>query len=146
MGSRYKTHHRKTAERIMKKIFWVLIILWLPMYSVFAAEDYYHFDTPQQQQSFERLTNELRCLVCQNQNLAESNAALAVDLRKQIYAQVLQGQSTQQVIDYLVARYGNFILYKPPLNMATVGLWFGPVLLLLVGISYLLFYLRKYKK
>jgi len=110
---------------------------------LFAAADYYTFDSPEQQQRFTTLTSELRCLVCQNQNLAESNAPLANDLRTQIYQKVLTGQSDKQIIDYLVARYGNFVLYRPPLNFSTFGLWFGPFILLLVGIAYLIYYLKR---
>jgi cytochrome c-type biogenesis protein CcmH len=130
----------------MKKLFLLLIILMTAMLPAFAAEEYYHFESVKAQQNFDHLTTELRCLVCQNQNLAESNAPLANDLRKQIYDQINRGQSNQQIIDYLVSRYGDFILYKPPVNAATLGLWFGPLLLLIAGISYLLFYLHKNKK
>jgi cytochrome c-type biogenesis protein CcmH len=130
----------------MKKLFLLLIILMTPMLPSFAAEEYYHFESLQAQKNFNQLTTELRCLVCQNQNLAESNAPLANDLRKQIYDQINHGQSNQQIIDYLVSRYGDFILYKPPVNAATLGLWFAPLLLLIAGISYLLFYLHKNKK
>jgi cytochrome c-type biogenesis protein CcmH len=130
----------------MKKLWLLMIVLILPILPTLAAEEYYHFDKPQEQRSFDQLTNELRCLVCQNQNLAESNAPLANDLRKQIYVQIKQGQTQQQIRDYLVTRYGDFILYKPPLNAATFGLWFGPLLLLIIGLSYLIFYLHKNKK
>ena len=79
------------------------------------------------------LSNELRCLVCQNQTLAESNAPLAVDLRNQIREQLQAGKSEQDVRDFMVARYGDFVLYKPPLKATTIALWAGPFLLLLVG-------------
>jgi cytochrome c-type biogenesis protein CcmH len=130
----------------MKKLALLLAMLMIPALQLFAAEEYYHFETPTEQHNFDQLTTELRCLVCQNQNLAESNAPLANDLRKQIYDQIKQGQSKQKIIDYLVSRYGDFILYRPPLNAVTVGLWFGPLLLLIAGLSYLLFYLHKNKK
>jgi cytochrome c-type biogenesis protein CcmH len=130
----------------MKKLALLLAMLMIPALQLFAAEEYYHFETPTEQHNFDQLTTELRCLVCQNQNLAESNAPLANDLRKQIYDQIKQGQSKQQIVDYLVSRYGDFILYRPPLNAVTVGLWFGPLLLLIAGLSYLLFYLHKNKK
>ena len=112
----------------------------------FATQDFYTFSSPAQQERFEALTSNLRCLVCQNQNLAESNAPLAVDLRNQIYQKVQQDQSNQQILDYLVARYGDFILYKPPLNGLTLGLWFGPFLILIAGLAYLLYYLKKSKR
>ena len=79
------------------------------------------------------LAQELRCLVCQNQTLADSNAPLAVDLRNQIREQLAAGKSERDVKDYMVARYGDFVLYRPPLNAATALLWAGPFLLLVAG-------------
>jgi len=79
------------------------------------------------------LAHELRCLVCQNQTLAESNAPLAVDLRNQIREQLAQGASERDVIDFMVARYGDFVLYRPPLKATTLALWIGPFVLLLGG-------------
>ena len=127
----------------MKKLFIISFFLFCLISNTQAAQDFYHFDQPSQQQRFDSLTTELRCLVCQNQNLAESNAALATDLRGQIYQQILKGQSNKQIIDYLVSRYGDFILYRPPVNVATLGLWFGPLLLLIVGLGYLFYYLKR---
>jgi cytochrome c-type biogenesis protein CcmH len=80
------------------------------------------------------LAHELRCLVCQNQTIADSNAPLAVDLRNQIREQLTQGASEQDVIGFMVARYGDFVLYRPPLKATTVALWAGPFLLLALGI------------
>ena len=79
------------------------------------------------------LAHELRCLVCQNQTLADSNAPLAVDLRNQIREQLAAGKSEQSVMDFMVARYGDFVLYRPPLNAATVMLWLGPFAFLAFG-------------
>ncbi len=79
------------------------------------------------------LAHELRCLVCQNQTLADSNAPLAVDLRNQIREQLQGGASERDVIDYMVARYGDFVLYRPPLKATTLALWIGPFLLLFLG-------------
>ena len=89
-----------------------------------------------------KLAEELRCLVCQNQTIAESNAELAQDLRRQINEQIAQGRSDSQIVDYMVNRYGDFVLYRPPMKPTTVFLWFGPVLLLLAGMGFLVFYLR----
>jgi cytochrome c-type biogenesis protein CcmH len=80
-----------------------------------------------------RITSELRCLVCQNQTIADSNAALAVDLRREARELLRQGKSDADVIDYMTARYGDFVLYRPPLKATTVLLWFGPFLLLALG-------------
>ena len=79
------------------------------------------------------LAHELRCLVCQNQTLADSNAPLAVDLRNQIREQLQGGASEQDVIDFMVARYGDFVLYRPPFKATTLALWIGPFVLLLAG-------------
>ncbi|MCX7891714.1 MAG: cytochrome c-type biogenesis protein CcmH [Burkholderiales bacterium] len=81
------------------------------------------------------LGNELRCLVCQNQSIEESNAELAVDLRRQIREQIAQGKSDREIIDYMVARYGDFVLYRPPFKATTALLWIGPFLLLAVGLA-----------
>ncbi|MDA8109669.1 MAG: cytochrome c-type biogenesis protein CcmH [Betaproteobacteria bacterium] len=84
------------------------------------------------------LASQLRCLVCQNESLAASNADLAADLREEIREMMRQGKSDKQIVAFLVARYGDFVLYKPPLMASTVLLWFGPLLLLLAG-GYALF-------
>ena len=89
------------------------------------------------------LERELRCLVCQNQTLAESNAPLAVDLRNQVRAQLAQGKSDREVVDWLVARYGDFVLYRPPLKGSTVLLWAGPFIFLLGGFYALFRFLRR---
>lgn len=89
------------------------------------------------------LTTVLRCLVCQNQTLADSNAELAVDLRNQVRAQVKAGRSDEEIIEYLVARYGDFVLYRPPVKTTTVLLWAGPFVLLLAGLAGLLVTLRR---
>jgi cytochrome c-type biogenesis protein CcmH len=84
------------------------------------------------------LAEELRCLVCQNQTLAESNAPLAEDLRNQLREKMREGKSDREVVDFLVERYGDFVLYRPPLKATTILLWFGPLLLLAVGFAVLL--------
>jgi len=89
------------------------------------------------------LSSELRCLVCQNQTLADSNAPLAVDLRSQVREQLRSGKSERDVIDFLVARYGDFVLYRPPLQANTVLLWLGPFILLALGLALLVWRLRR---
>jgi cytochrome c-type biogenesis protein CcmH len=81
------------------------------------------------------LAEELRCLVCQNQTIADSNAPLAVDLRNQIRTQIGQGKTDDQIRDYMVERYGDFVLYKPPFHAGTALLWMGPPLLVVVGLA-----------
>ena len=89
------------------------------------------------------LSHKLRCLVCQNQSIAESNAPLAVDLRNQVREQLAAGKDKDDVIDYLVERYGDFVLYEPPFNAATGLLWVGPFALLLGGAGWLAWRLRR---
>jgi cytochrome c-type biogenesis protein CcmH len=84
-----------------------------------------------------RLSEQLRCLVCQNQTIAESNADLAVDLRRQVNEQIAAGRSDDEIVKYMTDRYGDFVLYKPPLKATTLLLWGGPALLLLVGLAVL---------
>jgi cytochrome c-type biogenesis protein CcmH len=79
------------------------------------------------------LANELRCLVCQNQSIAESNAELAVDLRRQIREQIAAGRTDAEIVDFMVSRYGDFVLYRPPFKATTVLLWAGPLLLVVAG-------------
>ncbi|HUX25696.1 MAG TPA: cytochrome c-type biogenesis protein [Burkholderiales bacterium] len=93
---------------------------------------------PVLEQRLMTLAADLRCLVCQNQSLAESNAELAVDLRGEMREQMRHGASDQDVIDYLVERYGDFVLYRPPLKASTLLLWFGPAMLLLLGLGLLI--------
>lgn len=91
----------------------------------------------------QRLATELRCLVCQNQTLADSHAPLALDLRRQVRELLARGQSEQQVVEYLSARYGDFVRYRPGVNASTALLWFGPGLMLAGGLGSLLFVLRR---
>ena len=84
------------------------------------------------------LAEELRCLVCQNQTLADSNAPLAEDLRNQVREKMRAGKSDREVVDFLVERYGDFVLYRPPLKATTILLWFGPLLLLAAGFAVML--------
>jgi cytochrome c-type biogenesis protein CcmH len=89
------------------------------------------------------LSETLRCLVCQNQTIADSHADLAIDLRNQVREKMVGGWSDQQVLDYMVQRYGDFVLYKPPVKGTTWVLWFGPFLLFFVGLGFLLFKLKQ---
>jgi cytochrome c-type biogenesis protein CcmH len=94
---------------------------------VFAQEN------PELDRRVADLAHELRCLVCQNQTIADSNAPLAVDLRKEIRSQLAAGKSERDVIDFMVARYGDFVLYRPPFKATTLALWLGPFVLLALG-------------
>jgi cytochrome c-type biogenesis protein CcmH len=90
-----------------------------------------------------RLTSELRCLVCQNQTIADSHAGLAVDLRNQVREMLQRGDSEQEILDFMTARYGDFVLYRPPLKSTTILLWLGPVAMVIGGLALLIFVLRR---
>lgn len=108
-----------------------------------AAISVYDFPDAQQEHRFKHLINELRCLVCQNQSLAESNAGLAQDLRQEVYEMVSSGKNDDQILKFLVDRYGDFVLYRPPVEATTYLLWFGPFLVLLVGLVILIRTVRR---
>ncbi len=108
-----------------------------------AAIDTYEFDDPAREQLYKELVQELRCLVCQNQNIADSNAELARDLRRKTYEMVQAGRSKEEIADWMVARYGNFVLYKPPFEAETLLLWIGPFIIFLAGVAVLVRIIRR---
>ncbi len=112
-----------------------VLILYFSL-SLCFANSFYPLETAKQEAQFSHLLKELRCLVCQNQDLADSNAALAKDLRAQVYSLVKEGQSDSEIVSYLTARYGDFILFKPPIKPVTAMLWFGPALFLFLGLLF----------
>lgn len=105
--------------------------------------DRYEFESEAQRERFRELLGELRCLVCQNESLADSHADLAGDLRQQVYEQMQQGKNNEEITEYLVARYGDFVRYRPPVTPGTYLLWFGPPLILLVGVVFAIRLLRR---
>jgi len=115
----------------MKKLF-VLMTLMLS-FSVAAVIDVYDFETDEQEALFRTLTAELRCPKCQNNNLADSNASIAKDMRQKTYNMVVEGQNEDQIVTYWIDRFGNFVLYKPPVTLGTAILWVGPGLFVLFG-------------
>jgi cytochrome c-type biogenesis protein CcmH len=106
---------------------------------VFEQRD---FDNAEQRARYKTLIAELRCLVCQNQNIADSEADLAQDLRREVQRMVLEGKSNEEVIDFMVSRYGDFVLYRPPLKAKTILLWGAPLVLAIGGVVFLLLQLR----
>lgn len=127
----------------------LLVLLWLlgGAWPAFAqAVDPLPFKDHAQEQRFQQLTAQLRCLVCQNENLADSDATLARDLRHQVFAQLQAGRSDAQIKQYMVDRYSAFVLYDPPLAPGTWLLWFGPALLLLGGAAMVLATLRQRRR
>lgn len=105
----------------------------------YGAIDTYEFRDEAERERYRTLTEELRCPKCQNQNIADSNAPIAMDLRKEIFRMLEEGQSNDQIIDYLVARYGDFVRYRPPVTKTTLLLWYGPAALLILGLGVLAF-------
>ncbi|ABG18534.1 cytochrome c-type biogenesis protein [Yersinia pestis Nepal516] len=106
-----------------------LILSW----GVLATIDTYRFSSVEQEQQYRALTEQLRCPKCQNNSIADSNATIAADMRAKVYELMQQGYSKQQIVDYMVARYGNFVTYEPPVTAATIILWAGPLLFVLIG-------------
>ncbi|HEX4909214.1 MAG TPA: cytochrome c-type biogenesis protein [Permianibacter sp.] len=127
---------------MMRVFLLVIAALWASSGS--ADIDAYPFDSLEQEQRFRTLVEEFRCPKCQNQNLADSNAPLAKDLRQIIYTQIKANASDEQIADFLQQRYGDFVLYRPPLKASTVLLWFGPGLALLgVLVAVFMWYRRR---
>lgn len=108
-----------------------------------AAVDTFDFQTEDQRQRFYQLSGELRCPKCQNQNIADSDAPIATDLRRELYRMLDEGQSNDEIIGFMVARYGDFVRYKPALTSQTIVLWFGPAVFLLIGLGTLIIMLRR---
>jgi cytochrome c-type biogenesis protein CcmH len=123
----------------------LLCIFLLMMSCGSYAVDTHQLSDPKQQETYETLTKELRCLVCQNQTIADSNAELAGDLRRQVYEMLQQGKSKQEIIQFMTDRYGDFVLYKPPFKGKTSVLWVAPVVFLLVGLITVFFFIRRKK-
>lgn len=97
-----------------------------------------HFDSPELAARYDNLLNELRCLVCQNQSLADSHAELAQDLRNEVHRMLNAGDSDDAIREFMVARYGDFVLYRPPLKLSTVALWLAPLLLFVLALGVIL--------
>jgi cytochrome c-type biogenesis protein CcmH len=121
----------------------ILVFALLALCSLAHAIDPLQFKDREQEVRFQNLTKQLRCLVCQNQDLADSDADLAKDLRRQVFEQMQAGKSDAEIKQYLVARYNDFVLYDPPLKPGTALLWFAPGALLLIGALVLVNVLRK---
>ncbi|AIW13520.1 cytochrome c-type biogenesis protein [Vibrio tubiashii] len=110
-----------------------------------AAIEIHEFDSLEQELQFKELGDTLRCPKCQNNTIADSNAELAVDLREKVYEMTKEGKSKQEIIDYMIARYGNFVTYNPPFTIATSILWLGPIAVVLFGFGFILVRSRKRK-
>ncbi len=130
--------------RVLQAGWWlVLVIALLCGRAAWAGEAKPVAADPVLEEKVTALASELRCLVCQNQTLADSNAPLAVDLRNQIREKMQQGESERAIVDYMVARYGDFVRYRPPFKATTALLWTGPILLVIAGLATLFFRLAR---
>jgi cytochrome c-type biogenesis protein CcmH len=106
----------------------------------------FRFNSDEEEALFFKLSNELRCLVCQNQSIADSNAGLAKDLRTEMYEMLQAGKTEDEIIDFMVKRYGDYVLYRPPFKPATLLLWFGPVLVFAIAVFFAIRFIREQKK
>jgi cytochrome c-type biogenesis protein CcmH len=122
---------------------WFLLSLLISA-QCFAIDDH-QLANPEQQKSYEIIISELRCLVCQNQTIADSNAELASDLRRQVFEMLQQGKSKDEIVNFMTNRYGDFVLYNPPLKTKTALLWLGPIAFLITGFAMIFWFIRRKK-
>jgi len=122
------------------------MLLFLFIFSTQATIAAFKFDDAVKEARFKQFSEELRCLVCQNQSLADSNAELAMDLRNELYKMIKKGASDDEIISFMVDRYGDFVLYKPPVKPITWMLWFGPFALVAIGLGILIRVIRTTEK
>ncbi|MDH3342531.1 MAG: cytochrome c-type biogenesis protein CcmH [Gammaproteobacteria bacterium] len=118
------------------KILFVITLLVFQLSAWAAPMENFKFDSAEQEKIFHKLSEELRCLVCQNQAIAESNADLAKDLRKEIHGMLLAGDTEEQIKEFMVDRYGDYVLYDPPFKPMTWLLWFAPIVVFAIGIVF----------
>ena len=130
----------------MKSFALLLFLAILVALPAAAVIETYEFSSEELEQRYQRLSGELRCPKCQNQNIADSNAPIAQDLRKLLYQQLEAGASDQEILDYMVARYGEFVRYRPRFSGVTAVLWLAPALLLLAGAAVVFLTLRGRRK
>jgi cytochrome c-type biogenesis protein CcmH len=129
----------------MKKLIISFFAVFAISMGAFAAIDVYEFETLEQELQFKDLSHELRCPKCQNNTIGDSNAELAQDLRQKVYEMTKDGKSKSEIVDYMIARYGNFVTYKPPLTLATSILWAGPFLVIVIGFGLIILRSRRVK-
>ena len=122
------------------------LLMLLSSFTLSAAIDVYKFDDPEKEKRFHQLAFELRCPKCQNQNIADSNAEIAQDLRTKIFQMLNAGKNDNEIVDYMVERYGDFVLYEPRVKPQTYLLWYGPALFLVLGLVVVALIIRSRKK
>ena len=131
---------------MMRKLIIILSMLFLLNPFIYAAVEIRQFQNLEHEQRYKNLINEFRCVVCQNQNIADSNAALAKDLRKQVYKMINAGKSDDEIMEFMVTRYGDFVLYRPQFNSMTFLLWVGPFIIFIIGLYILISFIRQRKE
>ena len=130
----------------MKQLIHILLMTLLLAGGAQAAIDAYEFRDEAERARYRTLVEELRCPKCQNQNIADSNAPIAMDLRREIFRMLEENKSNDEIVEYLVDRYGDFVRYKPPVNAKTLLLWYGPAGLLVVGFGVLAMILMRRRR
>lgn len=123
----------------------ILALSFFAAQASYATIDLYKFDSPEQEQQFKELGQTLRCPKCQNNNIADSSAELAQDMRHKVYEMTKQGKSDDEIVSYMIDRYGNFVTYDPPLTASTLVLWLGPLAVLVFGFGFIVLRSRKSK-
>lgn len=140
MANRVIVMNSKTIRHILVS---GIISMLISLGAVASPVDTYEFPDEVTKLRFQDLTYELRCPKCQNQNLADSNSPIAADLRKETYDMLLDGKSDTEIVNFMVERYGEFVLYRPKVNSTTYVLWFGPIFLILIGGFVVFLFVRK---
>jgi len=120
----------------------LLFVLTTPVTAFANSIEIYKFENAEQEKIYHSLTQDLRCLVCQNQNIAETNAELAKDMRRKAYEMVMQGKTESEISEFMSSRYGDFVLYRPPFKPMTWLLWLGPIIIFIFGIIFVVRFMR----
>ena len=123
-----------------------VIFLFMTANSFASTIETFKFENAEQEALYQSLIVELRCLVCQNQSIADSNAELAQDMRRKTYELIMAGKSEREIMGFMAERYGDFMLYRPPMEPMTWALWFGPVIVLVVGFIVAMRFIRRQEK
>ncbi len=126
-------------QRVLSLTLFIMMFLSSSALAVSTASNLLSFDSEMQQQRYYRLLNDIRCPKCQNQNLADSDAQIALDLRNQLYHLIKDGHDDDEIYQFMSSRYGNFVLYDPPLNKVTAILWYLPMLIFLLSVIIIVF-------
>jgi len=131
------------VKKLIQPLFIFVSLLFAVAVSADEGSDTLEFKNDDQRSQYQRLTEELRCPKCQNQNIADSNAPIAKDLRNEVHRLILEGDNEDQIVDFMVQRYGNFVVYKPKFDTSTYLLWLGPAGIALLGLIIVVISARK---